>query len=514
VKLTVAQIARFSDGEILFGEPEAVVTSAATDTRRLVPGGMFIALQGINDDGHRFVNRAIKEGAALILVSRRAAAEQVVGLASRKGCAAVLVPDTLIALHAIAREWVAVIGATVIGITGSTGKTSTKEMMACVLGQRFKVAYTHGNQNNEYGVPLTVLGAEADDEVLIVEMGMRGLGQIKQLCDIVSPTIGVVTSIGPSHIELLGSIENIIEAKSELIKALPQEGLAVFEAGKSYTPCLQEASPGRTMTVGIDSDDAKIMATKVALDAGGCPRAHVMSLRDAFDVTLHVPGLHQLSNALLVIAVAQELGIPSVIIEKGLQQARLTGMRFKIDINRRSEVMVINDAYNANPNSVEQAILTLASMDVPRRRVCVLGDMLELGDISCDEHYRIGQRVAKAGMQGLFAYGDYAQDMVRGAHDAGLSAARAYDWIEFDVLEGEVQDFVQAGDCVLVKASRGMELERIAFALLDIDPPPSQCADDDRSSDTAEHAVLQETEPLQQIDVDRETSSEGGMNAY
>jgi len=500
----VAQIAELCEGEILYGDGETLVTSASIDTRKLNEGGMFIALKGEHDDGHNYVNRAIKEGAALILVSKREAAEHVVGLATRKGCAAVLVEDTLVALHEIAHEWLEIIGAQVVGITGSTGKTSTKEMMACVLGQRFKVAYTDGNQNNEIGVPLTVLGAAEDDDILIIEMGMRGLGQIAQLCDIVSPSIGVVTSVGPSHIELLGTLENIVEAKAELLRSLPQDGLGVFEADKFYTDKFQDISVARCMTVGVDSDNAKIMATKVVLDSSGCARAHVMSLKDTFDIELNVPGLHQLSNALLVIAVAQELGIPSVMIEKGLAQARLTGMRFKIDINHNSEVIVINDAYNANPNSMEQAIWTLASMEVFGRRVCMLGDMLELGDISAGEHYKVGRICASAGIDALFAYGDYAADMVAGAQANGLETAKAYDWIELDIMIEEAKEYLEAGDCVLVKASRGMELERVAYALLDLEPPP---AEGDAQHSEHDPNLDQATEPLQALD--QETLFEG-----
>jgi len=495
VRLTVERIAELCGGEILYGDGDALVTSAAIDSRKLAPGGMFIALKGAVDDGHNYVNRAIKEGAALIVVSQRAAAEHVIGLAQRKGCAAILVDDTLEALHELAHEWVAILDATVIGITGSTGKTSTKEMMACVLGQRFKVAYTDGNQNNEIGVPLTVLGAEEGDEILIVEMGMRGPGQIAQLCDIVSPSIGVITSVGPSHIELLGSIEAIIDAKAELFHALPADGLAVFEADKPYSEKFAECAVARTMTVGVDSDDAKIMATKVSLDASGCPSAHIMSLKDEFDVALNVAGLHQLTNALLVIAVAQELGLPSVMIERGLKAARLTGMRFKIEINHNTEVIVINDAYNANPNSMEQAVWTLSAMEVFGRRVCVLGDMLELGDIAADEHYKIGAVCAKAGIEALFAYGDFAADMVRGAQEAGLETAKAYDWIELDILVEEAKAFLRAGDCVLVKASRAMELERVAYALLDRDVSPPEPAEG--AADTADTPLsYQETEPL------------------
>jgi len=500
VKLTVAQIAEFCSGEILYGDPETLVTSAAIDTRKLAPGGMFVALKGEHDDGHNYVNRAIKEGAALILVSKRESAEYVVGIAARKGCAAILVEDTLKALQDIAHEWLGVTQPKVVGITGSTGKTSTKEMMACVLGQRFKVAYTDGNQNNEIGVPLTVLGSEEGDEVLIVEMGMRGKGQIAELADIVSPTIGVITSIGPSHIDLLGTLDDIVEAKGELLRALPQDGFAVFEADKFYTDRFADISVARAMTVGVDSDNAKIMATRVKLDGRGCPSAHVMSLKDTFDITLNVAGLHQLSNALLVIAVAQELGIPSVMIEKGLQEARLTGMRFKIDINHNTEVIVINDAYNANPNSMEQAIWTLASMEVLGRRVCVLGDMLELGDISADEHYKIGEVCAKAGIEALFAYGDYSVDMVRGAKENGLDAAKAYDWIELDILVEEAKEYLHAGDCVLVKASRSMEMERAAYALLDLEVSPSNDAQGSTDSDKSDPVCDQPTQPLQAID--------------
>jgi UDP-N-acetylmuramoyl-tripeptide--D-alanyl-D-alanine ligase len=501
VKLTVGRIAELCGGELLYGDAQARVTSAAIDSRKLAPGGMFIALRGEHDDGHNYVNRAIKEGAALIMVSKPEAAEHVVGLAARKGCAAILVEDTKAALHELAHEWVAIIDPIVIGITGSTGKTSTKEMMACVLGQRFKVAYTDGNQNNEIGVPLTVLGAEEGDEVLIVEMGMRGSGQIAELCDIVSPSIGVVTSIGPSHIELLGSMDAIIEAKAELLRALPAEGLGVFEADKPYSGKFADATVARTMTVGVDSDDAKIMATKVKLDASGCPSAHVMSLKDEFDIALNVAGLHQLTNALAVVAVAQELGLPSVMIERGLSAARLTGMRFKIDINHNTEVIVINDAYNANPNSMEQAIWTLAAMEVFGRRVCVLGDMLELGEISADEHYKIGAICAKAGIDALYAYGDYAASLVKGAQDAGLADAWAYDWIELDILIEQAKEYLSAGDCVLVKASRGIELERVAYALLDLEVPATATTDENRSSSDA--TGDQATEPLQTVDPDQ-----------
>jgi UDP-N-acetylmuramoyl-tripeptide--D-alanyl-D-alanine ligase len=266
------------------------------------------------------------------------------------------------------------------------------------------------------------------------------------------------------------------------------------------------------MTVGVDSDDAKIMATKVKLDASGCASAHVMSLKDEFDIALNVAGLHQLSNALLVIAVAQEMGLPSVMIERGLAQARLTGMRFKIDINHNTEVIIINDAYNANPNSMEQAIWTVASMEVFGRRVCILGDMLELGPIAADEHYKIGEIVAKSGMNALFAYGDFADDMVRGAQENGLENARAYDWIEFDVLIDDAKAYLQAGDCVLVKASRAIELERVAYTLLDIEMTPAP-VEPEEDGDTVVD-LNQPTEPLDPVEREALLGRTGELNAH
>ncbi|MCL2024427.1 MAG: UDP-N-acetylmuramoyl-tripeptide--D-alanyl-D-alanine ligase [Coriobacteriia bacterium] len=473
MKLTIARIAELVDGEILSGAPDAEVVGVSIDTRTLEEGNLFVALKGEHADGHSYVNKAVKAGAAVALVSRREAADQVAGIAERKGTAFVLVDDTLKALHDLARGWLEIVKPRVVGITGSTGKTSTKELMAATLGQRFRTAATPENENNEIGVPLTALRAAEDTEVLIVEMGMRGRGQIAELCDIVNPEIGVVTSIGPSHIELLGSVDEIIAAKSELLKALPYQGLAVIEAGKPYSEKLEQASNARVMTVGVDLEDAKVMATHVTLDSSACASAHVLSLKGEFDITLGVPGLHQLTNALMVVAVAQELGIPSEIIEKGLEEARVGGMRFKMDINAATDLTVINDAYNANPNSMEQAVRTLASLDAPGRRICVIGDMLELGDTAPDEHRAAGAIVAHCEIDYLFAFGDYATHLLEGARLNGMDEktnriARAYDWIELDLMLEELQAALEPGDIVLVKASRGMELERVADVLLGV----------------------------------------------
>lgn len=450
--LTLAEIAGITGGQVLGGDPEAAVSSYSIDTRTLEPGALFVALQA-ERDGHDFVGDALDRGATGALVSRPV-----------EGLGLVLVDDTALGLTTLGREArERLVGLPVVGITGSTGKTSTKDLTAAALAPAGPVGASPVSFNNEIGVPLTLLSAPAGAVAVVTEMGARGVGHIATLCAVARPTIGVITNIGMAHAEFFGSREEVARAKGELLEALPADGHALLCADDDMTPGLRRRTEATVLTAGSGAD-ADVRVSAVELDEELRPAFHLDTPWGGTDVPpLPVRGAHQAGNAAFAVAVAGVAGVRLEDAVAGLAGA--VGSPLRMDLRRSpSGVAVLNDAYNANPTSMAAALDALAALGRPGqgRRFAVLGPMAELGPHSAGEHQRLGKLVAAAGVELLVAVG--VPDLAEGARAAGAEA------VEVPTAQAAVAALIprlRSGDAVLVKASRVVGLERVAEALLE-----------------------------------------------
>jgi UDP-N-acetylmuramoyl-tripeptide--D-alanyl-D-alanine ligase len=466
--VTADKLARAIGGRLVSGSSAVRVTGIAIDSRAVEPGDAFVALPGEHHDGHDFVLDVLSRGASALLITRPV--DEVEGLceaAMSVGAAVVEVPDALTALQDLASWQRDRLGAVVVGVTGSTGKTTTKDMLTSVLARRRRTVATTGNRNNELGAPLTILEADADTEVLVVEMAMRGLGQIARLAEITRPMIGLVTNVGQSHIEVVGSEDAIAEAKGELVAAIPPNGVVVLNADDARTSELVVRAQARVSRYGM-APDADVRAENVTLDEMSHPSFELVIGDRHVPVTLPLPGRHNVYNALAAAAVALELCIGLEDIAEGLSAATVTDMRMQTFVTA-SGTTVVNDAYNANPTSMRAAVDTLAAMTADGRRIAVLGDMAELGSYTDLAHFRIGEHVARSGVEALVTVGERATRIAEGARAAGMPAARIVALPSVEAAKDALPTSVGCGDIVLVKASRVMGLERLVDGLVSPD---------------------------------------------
>ena len=452
MRFTLAEIAGATGGQILGGEPDIAVTSYSIDTRTLTPGALFVALRA-ERDGHDFVLDALDRGAAGALVSREV-----------EGVGLVLVDDTAEALSALghaARGRLA--GVPVVGITGSTGKTSTKDLTAAALGSAGPVGASPVSFNNEIGLPLTLLSAPDGAVAVVAEMGARGVGHIATLAAVARPTIGVITNIGMAHAQFFGSRDEVARGKGELLEALPPDGHAVLCADDDMTPGLRARTGAAVLTAGAAAG-ADLRVSGVRLDEELRPSFHLDTPWGAIDVPpLPVRGAHQAGNAALAVAVAGAVGIAVDAAVGGLAGA--VGSPLRMDLRRSpAGLVVLNDSYNANPTSMAAAVDALAALGTGGRRFAVLGPMAELGAHSAGEHQRLGALVAKADVELLIAVG--APELAEGARAAG---AETIEVETPDMALAALVSRLRAGDAVLVKASRVVGLEQVAAALLEME---------------------------------------------
>jgi UDP-N-acetylmuramoyl-tripeptide--D-alanyl-D-alanine ligase len=453
VRLALAEIAGLTGGELLGGDPGTAVSSYSIDSRTLSPGALFVALQA-ERDGHDFVGDALDRGAAGALVSR------VVD-----GIGLVLVDDTAAALTALGREARdRLADVPVVGITGSTGKTSTKDLTAAALAPAGPVGASPVSFNNEIGVPLTLLSAPPGAVAVVAEMGARGIGHIAALAGVARPTIGVITNIGMAHAEFFGSREEVAQGKGELLEALPDSGHAVLSADDDMTPGLRARTDAAVLTAGT-SAGADVRVSGVRLDDDLRAAFHLDTPGGSADVApLPVRGAHQAGNAAFAVAVAGIVGVSVADAVAGLAGA--VGSPLRMDLRRSpAGLLVLNDSYNANPTSMAAAVDALATLGTGRR-FAVLGPMAELGPHSASEHQRLGKLIAAAGAEMLVAID--APELAEAARGAGGAAVEV---TSPETAVSALTPRLRAGDAVLVKASRVVGLERVAEALLDWEGP-------------------------------------------
>lgn len=455
-RIKAGEAAAAIGGEVV-GDARAAFNGAAVDSRKVKPGNLFVALPGERVDGHEFVGAAFAAGATVVLVACAPAAVP-------PGTAAIVVPDTLAALAALGKWRLAEHPVPVVGVTGSVGKTTTKDLIAAALGAQLRVLSNEGNLNSEIGLPLTLLRLEPDHEVAVLEMGMRGRGQIRQLCAIAPPKIGVITNILEVHLELLGSLENIAAAKAELLEALPADGVAVLNGDDPRARALGGKYGGMTILYGTDRS-ADVAATDIHTQASGSTFDVVVGGRLAparAEIALPVPGRHNVLNAAAAVAVGLALGVPLERLRDGLERVRTSAMR--LETFAVGGITVINDAYNASPASMRAALTVLRDV-AGGRKVAVLGNMLELGPLSREWHRDVGAAVVAVNCDQLITVGDLAAFIAEGARAAGMRE----DAVTVCRSNGEavavLNDLLRPGDTVLVKGSRGMQMEEIVAAL-------------------------------------------------
>ena len=421
----------------------ATVTSVSTDSRRSGPGALFVALRGAREDGHEHIGAALSAGAVAALVEPGRLPE---------GAAGVEVVDPLAALIALGARRRGEITVPVVAITGSSGKTTTKDLTAAVLGPG--THFAPNSYNNEIGVPLTILGCPADATALVVEVGSRGVGHIAALAPLIRPDVAVITNIGPAHLEMFGDIATVRQAKWELIEALPGGGVAVLPAEDAILVGMRH---GPMLTFGENSD-ADVAATEVSVDARARTTFRLTHRGDSRPVTLTVSGRHQPGNAAAAVAAAVALGVEFGEAVDRLADVRLSPWRMEVTEREFAggSVVVVNDAYNANPDSMEAALTTVAAM--PGRHVAVLGMMHELGSASPALHEAVGRRAAALGFLVVVVGDD--PGIARGAGEAVAAVVG-----DVAAAAPAVTDLLRPGDVILVKASRATGLEHLPDAL-------------------------------------------------
>ena len=463
MKLSWNEIIETINGKLVYGGPEGAFSGVSTDTRSIKPGKLFIALTGENFDGHNFIEVALQKGACGAIVNRGMG-----GVTSPIQAFILEVDDTLKALGDIARLWRDKHPIPVVAITGSNGKTTTKEMVALILSQKFRVLKTEGNLNNLIGLPLTVLNIDDSHEVAVLELGMNSFGEIARLSEICKPDIALITNVGSGHLEGVGSIEGVAKAKGEILEGLKAGGTFVVNADDPYIREIAKGWKGNLVSFGIDSADADVKT--LLIDYSCCYGSGVaisMHLKEkALSAKLMGLGLHNIYNATAAAAVGLAAGIGPDEIRKGLEEWRPFKGRFELH-RLDCGVNLIDDTYNANPNSVAMALKTLADVKGPGRGIVILGDMMELGVYASEAHYEIGKKAASTGVDFLFLLGTLSSAHTsRGARDGGMNEGQIVICSDYKDVSGHINPILTGGDWVLVKGSRGMAMEKVVERII------------------------------------------------
>lgn len=436
------------------------------DSRAIHRGDVFLALAGDRFDGHDFVATALTRGAVGAIVRESFDPATLAGMRGqrRKALCILAVPDTLVAYQQLASYHRRRFNIPVVAITGSNGKTTTKDMVASVLAQRRKILKTEGNLNNRLGVPQTLFRLSDRHTGAVIEMGVDNLGQTTRLCEIAQPTIGVITNIGPDHLEFFGSLDGSAQAKAELLEMLPRDGAVVLNADDSYYADLAKRVRCRVVSFGF-SPTADVRAIDVRSDDrnGTTFRLLLPGKVRGTNVRIRVQGNHNVANAMAAGAVGSLLRLPGTVIAKGLSRFKPAAMRSQVSVSQGVKIIV--DCYNANPASMKAAVQLLAQTGPARKRVAVLGDMLELGPNAVRMHEEVGAFVAEQRIDQLVACGTLGRSLARGAIQAGLPQSVVREVSDAAAAASAVKAIVKPGDVVLVKASRGMKLELVVDAL-------------------------------------------------
>lgn len=456
LKLTIGEI-----GKALAypgsGRLETVVTGVATDSRQVQSGDLFVAIVGEKVDGHQYIQQALANGAAAVVVSEPAVRETL------GDTACLLAEDGVTFIQKLGRLVRQRAQVPVVAVTGSSGKTTTKDLLRAMLADLGPVVATRGNNNNELGLPLTLCRIDETTRAVVVEMGMRGLGQIDFLCQLAQPDYGLITNIGTVHSELLGSQANIAKAKAELLAHIAPHGLAALnENDRGFLADYAGACKGQVIWCSVQSGQGDVWAEAIQEEAESTAFTVDGALGE-HRLTSALPGLHNVENALEALVIARTLGVSWEAIEQALQDAELTAMRMEKLVSPQGAT-IYNDAYNANPDSMRAALAVLARQK--GRRAAVLGDMYELGQYEADSHRQVGQTAMALGLELLVAVGRLGRLIGHGAESAAQAGQMIYYAEDNAQAAAFLQEWLRAGDQVLIKGSRGMQMEEIVEIIM------------------------------------------------
>ncbi|MCE9518925.1 MAG: UDP-N-acetylmuramoyl-tripeptide--D-alanyl-D-alanine ligase [Verrucomicrobia bacterium] len=447
--LPLSTVAEHCEGKLIAGDGTRLVDRVVTDSRKVQSGDLFLALVGDKFDAHDFVTQVAQAGAAAVIVSR-APADPL------PDCAVILVPDTLEALQNLARQHRRLLNPLVIAITGSNGKTSTKDFTAAVMSRKYQVCATEGNLNNHIGLPLTILGMTTTQNCGVFEMGMNHEGEIALLCSIGEPDAGIITNIGVAHIENLGSREAIASEKGTLAACVPQDGLVVLNANDEFTSSISRRSKARIVTAGIGCGDVRAIVHES--DETGSRFELNFSDGSSVETHLPVPGQHMVANATLAAACAWHYGVPPLEIADALRSVNLT--KGRMQVKRIRGVMILDDSYNANPDSMRAGLNTLGTMNIQGRKVAVLGRMGELGSHAAQGHREVGECAAACGLDAVFTIGDEAVQ-ISNAAAANHPAMQTRNFSSHVACATFLREWLKDGDAVLLKGSRSAGMEQV-----------------------------------------------------
>lgn len=460
-EIKVEDVIEICNGELICGNPDVVLESFCRDTRQIQPGDVYVGIKGENYNGNDIYEEALQKGASVCILQGVIIPENIKERYSNRTI--VVVTDTIRALQKLAKYKRSMYDIPVVAITGSVGKTSTKDIIASVMSKEFNVLKTEGNYNSQLGVALTVLRLK-EHSAMVIELGMSNLGEISTLTDIVKPTVAVITNVGTAHIGILGSRENILKAKLEILEGLQSDGKVVINNDNDLLHNWSMNSNGRydIVTYGMENV-SNVMAHNIVLKENGSDYDIDIN-RKTYLVHIGIGGNHFVSNSLSAIAVGRIFNISMEHILEGIAHFELTKRRMQVE-KLPNNITVINDCYNANYDSMKAAIEYLSKLD-NEVKIAVLGDMLELGEYSEELHRKVGEEVAKRKIDILITVGSDAKNIADEAYRQGMSLQNIYVYHTNDEATAKLQEFIKKGSvAILVKASNGMAFQEIANAI-------------------------------------------------
>jgi UDP-N-acetylmuramoyl-tripeptide--D-alanyl-D-alanine ligase len=449
-------------GRLIRGNLDTAFEGISIDSRTIKRGELFLALRGVRFDGHQFVSEAMERGAEGAIVEGEPLGREAPFDPMEKPIIAV--EDTLRALGDIAHCWREKHSIPLVAVVGSNGKTTTKEIIATLLEGSFRVLKTLGNRNNLVGLPLTLLDLSPEHTIAVVEMGMNVRGEIERMTEIANPDVGLITNISEAHLEGLGTFEELVKAKGELWDTMRPNGVIVVNQDDANVLKCANGYPGKWVTFGVEVP-SDVMAQGIRIEGGKGVRFTLTVRGDGAEVNFLMMGISSVYNALAATAVASIYGVQLREIKERLEGFKPFSMRMEI-IRLDNGATIINDAYNANPRSMELALKALSQVKEAERGIAVLGDMLELGQFSEEGHARVGEKVASFGVDLLFTLGERAQTIAGRARQAGLDEGRVAVSMDHRDLLYKLKSTIQRGDWILVKGSRSMSMEKIVLGLM------------------------------------------------
>ncbi len=446
-------IADASAAEIRSGAGELKIKNICTDSRLAKVGDVFFAIKGEKFDGHKFVDEVAAKGVAVVVVEK--------SKVQSSKCALLTVADVRVALGKLAAAYRKDFSLPVVVVGGSNGKTTTKEMLACILRQKFSTLWSEASFNNDIGVPMTLLRLAKTHQAAVLEAGTNHPGELAPLVKMIAPKFGIITNIGREHLEFFGDVAGVAQEEGWLAELLPADGKLFVNGDNAWTEKIAARTQAKIVRVGLgEKNDWR--AKKIRLDKNGVTfQVEAPTAELSGEYRINLLGRHQVTNALLAMAAGAELGLSRAEIQRGLNENKPAKMR--LQFWEANGVRVLDDAYNANADSVIAALETLCDLPLQGRRVAILGDMAELGEHSAAAHAEVGKRAGELGIGQLFAVGKMAAVTAQAARDAGLT--RVVEFADVEMAVTAVRKFLKTGDVVLLKASRSSRLERIAETL-------------------------------------------------